>query len=426
MHATEPDIAAIGVQRRILTVPLDSVLEDVLARAVLLVDADGARLDDAQGDPWFSYGTVTPVVHSLSAPVMTLHSAAGSLVVVRTSDQPFEPCLNDQVVLLAELAAAALLASEAAARDALAAVRAETLAAMHGSSGQLRALFGSSPLGVALVRSSDLALLRTNDALSGLTGVPGRALSTMTVSELVPPTERDEFCSWLRNIPDNVRGASRELRLLAPDGEPIWTRVFAAWVYGAVPEQLVVQFEDITSQWRAQQLLSRLAHTDPLTGLANRLQVVRQLDSALSRAGNEAVGLLYVDLDGFKNVNDTLGHSAGDELLLEMADRLSASVRPRDVVGRIGGDEFVVIVDHLVDLAELERMTERIRSAVLEEVELTTGEHVRVTASIGLSTARPGESPAELISRADERMYAEKRHRRQLRNAILEPRQPLD
>jgi diguanylate cyclase (GGDEF)-like protein len=426
MHATEPSSAAVGVQRRILTVPLDSVLEDVLARAVLLVGADGARLDDAEGDPWCSYGTLTPEVHTLSAPVMTLHSTVGTLVLVRTTDEPFERCVAEHVVLLAELAAAALLASEAAARDALAAVRAETLAAMHGSSGQLRALFGSSPLGVALVRSSDLALLRTNDALSGLTGVPGRALSTMTVAELVPHTERDEFCAWLRSVPDNVRGASREMRLLAPDGEPIWTRVFAAWVYGAVPEQLVVQFEDITSQWRAQQLLSRLAHTDPLTGLANRLQVVRQLDSALSRGGNEEIGLLYVDLDGFKEVNDTLGHSAGDELLLEMADRLSASVRPRDVVGRIGGDEFVVIVDHLVDLAELEHMTERIRSAVTEDVELATGQRVRVTASIGLSTARPGESPAELISRADEQMYAEKRRHHQLREAIRGPRQSTE
>jgi diguanylate cyclase (GGDEF)-like protein len=426
MHAIEQNGRPLGVQRRILTVPLDTVLEDILARAVVLLRADGARLDRADGGPRCCYGDLEHAVHVLSAPVVTLHQLAGEIVVVRRRDEAFDVGALDRLELLAELAAAALLASEAAARDALAAVRAETLAAMHSSSGQLRALFGSSPLGVALVRSSDFALLRTNDALSGLSGVPGRTLSTMTVAELVPVTERQEFGSWLRNIPDNVRGGSRDMRLLAPDGEPIWTRVFAAWVYGAVPEQLVVQFEDITSQWRAQQILSRLAHTDPLTGLANRLQVVRQLDSALSRGGNEDIGLLYVDLDGFKEINDSLGHSAGDELLLEMADRLAASVRPRDVVGRMGGDEFVVIVDHLVDLAELERMTERIRDAVTEDVELTTGDHVRVTASIGLSTARPGESPAQLISRADEQMYLEKRRHHQQRAARVEQREAVD
>ena len=426
MHAPDQDSGPFGVQRRILTVPLDNVLEDVLARALVLLGADGARLDYAGGGPRCCYGDLEPAVHVLSAPVVTIHQLAGDLVVVRTGDEPFEPEARDRLELLAELAAAALLASEAAARDALAAVRAETLAAMHSSTGQLRALFSSSPLGVALVRSSDFALVRTNDALSGLTGVPGRTLATMTVGELVPLAEREEFSGWLRDIPDNVRGGSRDMRLLAPDGEPIWTRVFAAWVYGAVPEQLVVQFEDITSQWRAQQILSRLAHTDPLTGLANRLQVLRQLDSALSRGGSDEIALLYVDLDGFKQVNDTLGHSAGDELLLEMADRLAASVRPRDVVGRMGGDEFVVIVDHLVDLAELERMTTRIREAVTEEVELTSGDHVRVTASIGVSTARPGESPTELISRADAQMYQEKRLHHQLLPGLAEPRQPVD
>ncbi len=157
----------------------------------------------------------------------------------------------------------------------------------------------------------------------------------------------------------------------------------------------------------------RLARTDPLTRAWNRRAIVELLRRELERTRREGgrVGVLFIDLDRFKRINDTCGHAAGDAVLREAAERIRAVVRPDDPVGRYGGDEFVVIVAG----AGVERGAVRAAAAIAaglrrRPVAKSVGEgEVRVTASIGVAVAPPGaRDPERLIAAADRAMYAAK------------------
>ena len=151
---------------------------------------------------------------------------------------------------------------------------------------------------------------------------------------------------------------------------------------------------------------SRDALHDPLTGLANRTLLLDRLDLALAGADRGAgrVGLLFLDLDGFKTVNDKLGHSAGDRLLVEVARRLRAVVRARDVVARLGGDEFVVLCEDVADEAALTRLADAV-STVTREPLVLSGRRVSVTSSTGVRLASGGERADVVLRDADAAMY---------------------
>ena len=158
--------------------------------------------------------------------------------------------------------------------------------------------------------------------------------------------------------------------------------------------------------------LERRADHDPLTGLANRDLLFRQMELLLRQRHGVGVAAAFVDLDGFKAVNDRCGHDAGDKLLLRVADQLRDAVRQGDVAARIGGDEFVV-VGEADDEHDAERFAERLRAALGTSCRIGD-EEIPVTASIGVVYVAPGDpaSPDEVLSRADARMYRNKRQRR--------------
>jgi diguanylate cyclase (GGDEF)-like protein/PAS domain S-box-containing protein len=166
-----------------------------------------------------------------------------------------------------------------------------------------------------------------------------------------------------------------------------------------------------TERLRAQHLLQHMARHDPLTGLPNRALFHDRLGSALARARRDQAQLavLYLDLDHFKQVNDSLGHTVGDALLQEVAQRLKACVRESDTVGRIGGDEFLVLL-HSAHLPEHSlRVAEKIRAAIAQPF-LLNGHAVCVVSSIGVACyPEQGEDGQLLIQRADEAMYAAKK-----------------
>jgi diguanylate cyclase (GGDEF)-like protein len=156
-------------------------------------------------------------------------------------------------------------------------------------------------------------------------------------------------------------------------------------------------------------LSHRLLH-DPLTGLPNRTLFADRLEHALARIAREPAlaGVLFVDLDGFKDCNDRLGHQAGDRVLIEVAKRLHESIRATDTAARFGGDEFLVLLEELADEDELEQLADRIRAAIAAPYDLD-GEEVLLTAAIGsAATSDPAANPEDVIRAADHAMLREK------------------
>lgn len=154
------------------------------------------------------------------------------------------------------------------------------------------------------------------------------------------------------------------------------------------------------------------ASVDPLTGLMNRGSFDNALESALQRAANERteVALLFLDLDGFKAVNDLRGHAAGDRLLKEVAGRIMGCMRDEDLLARYGGDEFVVALENMVDRQIVHSIAARIIGC-LSGIFTVDGEQVRLSVSVGVAVyPEHAVSAAELLSRADASMYEAKRH----------------
>jgi diguanylate cyclase (GGDEF)-like protein len=156
--------------------------------------------------------------------------------------------------------------------------------------------------------------------------------------------------------------------------------------------------------------LSRQAFHDSLTDLPNRSLFADRLSHALARTrrGNRAVAVLLLDLDGFKEINDSYGHEAGDKVLIAVAQRLRGCLRPGDTVARLGGDEFTILLEDIASVSEATRVAERIESS-LQTPFVVEGQETRVTTSIGIALNEPGHGePSTLLRNADAAMYRAK------------------
>jgi diguanylate cyclase (GGDEF)-like protein len=188
----------------------------------------------------------------------------------------------------------------------------------------------------------------------------------------------------------------------------------------------VVAIHDVTEQKRNEERLAELALRDPLTGLANRTLLAERLTRAVDRLTGEGTGprpgvaVYLLDLDEFKEINDSLGHEVGDDLLVAVARRLTAIVRPSDTVVRLGGDEFVVVCDVDDGEEEMLRIGERISAALARPYRLD-GRTLTVLASVGgVFADQPDTDPSRLLSRADDAMYGVKWSRRRLRRSMTD------
>lgn len=164
---------------------------------------------------------------------------------------------------------------------------------------------------------------------------------------------------------------------------------------------------------RAEAALRLQGLRDPLTGLANRRLLVDRLQDALDRrhVSGHMVGVLFIDLDDFKPINDTFGHTAGDRLLVEFADRLRSLVRSSDIVSRWGGDEFVVLVQRLTDPQEAVALAHRITDSASQPFDIAGTGEIRLTASVGIGIGLGQTTVDQVLSEADESMYRIKRER---------------
>jgi diguanylate cyclase (GGDEF)-like protein/PAS domain S-box-containing protein len=175
----------------------------------------------------------------------------------------------------------------------------------------------------------------------------------------------------------------------------------------------VVVCRDVGPVLALSQVLSHHAEHDPLTGLSNRRALLLRLEAAVTDAlrDGHTTAVAFLDIDGMKQVNDTHGHAAGDELLVSVAGRLRASVRGADTVARLGGDEFVVLLARVESPGDADALMRALRRALAAPHRLTSGE-VRVGASVGLAWCPDhGGTPADLLSRADRAMYRAKQDR---------------
>ncbi len=225
-----------------------------------------------------------------------------------------------------------------------------------------------------------------------------------------------ECRATLLNVPRQRRDAWWNEIFLAPVTDEHGRVVQYIGVQNDVTEQVEARRELQRERDRAQSLLARieqLAYTDPLTGLANRRRLEERVETALwdARADDSALALLYLDLDGFKAVNDRFGHAAGDELLVATAQRLKRRLRRGDLLARLGGDEFLVAalaLDPARARADAAALAATLRDAVSQPVTIGS-ERVTVTASVGVSLyPHDGEDFGALRHLADLRMYSAK------------------
>jgi diguanylate cyclase (GGDEF)-like protein/PAS domain S-box-containing protein len=282
---------------------------------------------------------------------------------------------------------------------------------LRDSEERFRSVFDSSPLAMALTLNDSGTFGAVNAALCTLFGRSGEELSRLAARDICHPDDV--------NLPDAAGAAAMaapdgrhrvEMRFLHSSGAVITTNVSLA--YMQAPDgasQILAQIEDITARRTVEEVLRRQAEQDALTGLANRTLLGRMLCEMGAAA--RPCAILFIDLDGFKLINDTRGHDVGDEVLLEVAARLSAAVRPSDVVARFGGDEFVVVCQGGSgdELGVAHRVAERIEQLLRCPIRTQDGPAM-VTASIGIAGGViDPEFPQELLQRADAAMYQAKR-----------------
>lgn len=277
--------------------------------------------------------------------------------------------------------------------------------------------FDHAGIGLALADLSG-RYVRVNASYAALVGRLIEDLVGVPIAEVLRDTDGEPV-----NLASLLVGATSsmdlELRYLRHDGTEVWVQHRISTVAG--PDGAAVWYavsaQDMTDRHAAEQALrerhdrlSEQAVRDPLTGLANRFLLAERLGAALARdaRSGESTAVVFLDLDGFKGVNDRFGHAVGDAVLREVAVRLRSAVRPSDTVARLGGDEFVVVMERASDRA-LARLSERLAEQVTAPMRVQ-GQTLDVGVSVGVSLASAGRSDADgLLAQADARMYGAKR-----------------
>lgn len=251
-----------------------------------------------------------------------------------------------------------------------------------------------------------------SDQMCALAGVDREDFtpSVQSFLELVHPEDRDRVGRQIQNAYETKTDLDYECRLVRPDGT---VRTIHALGETVTDESGEVTWmsgtcHDVTERKQLQEEITHLAFHDPLTALANRRLFLDRLDHALAqlRRSDGTFAILFIDLDDFKEINDSYGHTAGDALLQEVAGRLRRAVRETDTIARFGGDEFAVLCDQ-ADLDIATQAAERIE-AELRHPTVIEGNHVAVAGSIGIAIADRETDADTLLRQADAAMYAVK------------------
>jgi diguanylate cyclase (GGDEF)-like protein/PAS domain S-box-containing protein len=280
---------------------------------------------------------------------------------------------------------------------------------------RFQAVFEESPIGLAIL-ASDFRFLRANRALSRMLGYGPEELMALSVADVSRPEDLEAHMERARELASGEKvGHDFEEWLVTKAGDLRRGHVSSAVLSGhSGARQLVIcTVQDITERTQSHARVTYLALHDELTGLANRAVAMDWLRLAQARAERSGtfVGLLFLDLDCFKAVNDSLGHEAGDALLVDVARRLESVLRPSDIAARLGGDEFVICCDDLgAGVTEAQaaalHVVERIAAVLARPL---AGGVAQTTASIGIALVRgTQQSPDRMLRNADQAMYRAK------------------
>ncbi|MFG1604085.1 diguanylate cyclase domain-containing protein [Actinoplanes sp. NPDC049265] len=270
---------------------------------------------------------------------------------------------------------------------------------------KFRALFQHAPDMVAVVDAEGKIAYSSPSAATVLGHEPG-ALAGSSLFDVVHPQDRGPLQEQFAELVGKRDGLlNRQTRMITSDGRPRWFEFTASnQLHNSALAGVVINARDVTETRLFQERLAHQARHDALTGLPNRRRMRDTLDETLPSDG---VAVLYVDLNGFKPVNDAYGPNAGDDLLRQVAKRLSGAVREQDVLSRVGGDEFVILMPGVDDEAAAQAMADRVRAETARPFELN-GTPVVIGASVGVNVARPGSDPDDALRDADQAMYAVK------------------
>jgi diguanylate cyclase (GGDEF)-like protein/PAS domain S-box-containing protein len=301
---------------------------------------------------------------------------------------------------------------------------ARTMEALTASPDVFESFFQNAAIGLALADLS-LRYVRVNDTYAALLGRAPEDLIGVPLAEVLRGDQRAPQDRRPGPLEISEGSLKTEERYVGPDGRSLWVLHSVTAVLGGdeKPAWFAVSAQDITERRRAEEELRSLTATlteravrDPLTGLANRTLLEERLRASLTRDGRTgaSTAVLFLDLDGFKAVNDRHGHAAGDEVLKEVAGRLTSAVRPADTVARLGGDEFVVLVEGATE-DSVARLVERLSDAAARPLDTL---NLKVGVSVGVAVSAAGETePQQLLQAADKAMYVAKASGKRQRKA---------
>lgn len=283
---------------------------------------------------------------------------------------------------------------------------------LAGSEARIRSILETANDGIIMVNDSG-TLEMANPAAHWMFGYEPGSLAGMAAAQMLTRSDSAEpvFGGGGENA---LVGTTSEVVGHRPDGSEFPVGLSVGRVESAAGGNFSATLRDLTESKAMEARLRHLAHFDPLTGLANRTTLTDRLDLFLKQFRRyRSIGVLFfIDLDGFKDVNDRRGHGVGDQLLVSVAARLKESFRETDMVARIGGDEFCVLTDHLPEGRQIEQQIEQLAERIVEalgEPYSIGGEQVEISASVGVAVPQGSDTVESLLARADAEMYRAKR-----------------
>lgn len=283
---------------------------------------------------------------------------------------------------------------------------------LHESENRFRLAFDNAAIGVALL-SPDGTFIKVNHALCQIAGYSENELLNMTIRKLVYPDDfKKEFPQIKKILNGETKTYQAAQRCFNKKGEIVWVMASVSLVRNDdnEPVYFIAQFQDINTERKSEERLRHMAYHDSLTGLANRNRLEQHLNEliVISEQQHETFAIIILDLDYFKNINDSLGHDAGDELLQVVAERIKNTVRSKDVVARVGGDEFVIVIRDAKKAEIIAQIAQKILYNLFKPIVIKSRE-LYVTTSIGVSVfPYDGKDMETLMKNADLALYRAK------------------